>query len=181
MVLGARVNALLGNTKMAVVYPMLAIAGGAAHAVMTRAQPAGPMLGASGAIMGLAGMYVVLFPVYRVHVATWIRVIFTGFRLGLTFFTIRGFWVVLFYIMFDVAATAIGKSAAGGADDVAHWAHLGGFIAGMGIALMLLVTRLVDAHGGDILSVTLGKRAWLLLGRPSRRAGTRAIATTHPA
>jgi membrane associated rhomboid family serine protease len=120
------------------------------------------MIGASGPVMGLAGMYLVLFPAYRVHMATWIRMIFW---LGLTFFTIRGFWVVLFYIMFDVLSTLLGNQ-----DNVAHWAHLGGFVAGMVIALVLLLTRVVNAHGGDILSVMLGKHAWPLVGRPGRRA-----------
>ena len=52
---------------------------------------------------------------------------------------------------------------------MAHWAHLGGMLAGITIALLLLVTRLVNARGGDILSVTLGRHAWALIGRPRMR------------
>jgi hypothetical protein len=55
-------------------------------------------------------------------------------------------------------------------DDVGHWAHLGGFVAGMVVALGLLFTRQVYARG-DILSVALGKKAWWFVGRPSRFAG----------
>ena len=165
LVLGTRVNALLGNVKTAILYPLLAVAGGMGHLLTQRHAPASPMLGASGAIMGLAGMYLVLFPAHRVHMAVWIRVIFLAFRLGLTFFAIRGFWVVLFYIAFDVSATLLGAELG-----VAHWAHLGGFIAGVAVALLLLVTRLVNAHGGDILSVAFGRYAWAVVGRPGRRA-----------
>jgi membrane associated rhomboid family serine protease len=135
------------------------------------------MLGASGAIMGLAGMYFVLFPAYRVHVAIWLRLgLMTGFRLAWKLFAIRGFWVVLFYIAFDVLATALGAE-----DGVAHWAHLGGFIAGMAIALVLILTRLVNAYGGDILSVALGRYAWPLLGRPGQPAARPAPALTSQA
>jgi membrane associated rhomboid family serine protease len=185
LVFGTRVNALLGNLKTAIVYPVLAVAGGIGHLVAQRHHPASPMLGASGAIMGLAGMYLVLFPVYRVHMAIWLRLGFlgglrlalaTGFRVSWKLFAIRGFWVVLFYIAFDVLATALGAE-----DGVAHWAHLGGFIAGMAIALLLILTRLVNACGGDILSVTLGRYAWPLLGRPGGNAAQSAPALTSQA
>jgi membrane associated rhomboid family serine protease/pSer/pThr/pTyr-binding forkhead associated (FHA) protein len=166
MVFGTRVNALLGNLKTAIIYPALAIAGGVGHLLASRHEFPSPMLGASGAIMGLAGMYLVLFPVYRVHMAIWMRFgLFTGFKLAWKLFALRGFWVVLFYIAFDVLATVLGSE-----DHVAHWAHLGGFIVGALLALALLLTRVVNAHGGDLLSVLLGRWAWHLLGKPTRYA-----------
>jgi hypothetical protein len=55
---------------------------------------------------------------------------------------------------------------------VAHWAHLGGFAAGFVIAIGMLLTRGVDAHGGDLLSAMLGRRAWVLLGKPAGRQST---------
>jgi membrane associated rhomboid family serine protease len=163
-VLGMRVNALIGNLRTAIIYPILAIGGGLAHLVASTNEPAAPMIGASGAIMGLAGMYLVLFPAYKVHMAIWLRFLFTGFRLFWTIFAIRGFWVVLFYIAFDVSATIFGSE-----DSVAHWAHLGGFTTGVAIAMFLLMTRSVNAYGGDLLSIVLGKHAWPLLGRPGQR------------
>jgi membrane associated rhomboid family serine protease len=173
LVLGTRVNALIGNLKTAIVYPLLAVAGGVGHLLSTRGEPAAPMLGASGAVMGLAGMYLVLFPLYRIHMTIWLRLgLFTGFRLLFKIFALRGFLVVLFFIAFDVLATLL-KSP----DHVAHWAHLGGFITGALVALVLLFTRMTDAHGGDIVSVTLGKRAWTLLGKPAVRAATSTAAT----
>jgi membrane associated rhomboid family serine protease len=53
-------------------------------------------------------------------------------------------------------------------DGVAHWAHLGGFIFGMAFAVLLMMTRLVNAHGNDILSVIFGHYAWALIGSPGR-------------
>jgi membrane associated rhomboid family serine protease len=168
MVFGSRVNALIGNLLTLIIYPVLAIMGGVAHMVASTHELLHPMLGASGAIMGLAGMYLVLFPVHKVHMAGWWRWgLFGGFHLHLKLFDVRGFWVVLFYIAFDVIYTAFGLE-----DGTAHWAHLGGFLAGVVIALILLVARLANARGGDILTVILGRHAWALIGKPNRPAKT---------
>jgi hypothetical protein len=121
-------------------------------------------------------MYLVLFPVHKVYMAFWMRLgILTGFKRWTKIWPVRGFWVVLFFISFDILYTALGVH-----DHTAHWAHLGGFIAGISIALLLLLTRLVNARGGDLLSVTLGRHAWSLLGKPSSRTPSLATATPQP-
>jgi membrane associated rhomboid family serine protease len=51
---------------------------------------------------------------------------------------------------------------------VAHWAHTGGFLTGAAIGLGLLFSRMFNTHGGDVLSVALGKHAWPLIGKPAR-------------
>ncbi len=167
LVLGSRVNALIGNVMTLVVYPVLAVGAALVQMAFLADQPPMPMVGASGAIMGLAGMYLVLFPTNDVHMAAWIRWgLIGGFALSLKMWSVRGFWVVLFYIGFDVAYTLLGVE-----DEVAHWAHLGGFGVGMAIALFLLVTRLVNARGGDLLTAILGRHAWALVGRPRPEPG----------
>ncbi len=162
MVIGSRVNSLVGNGLTLVLYPVLAVASGLAHMISTAGQPLGASLGASGAVMGLAGMYLVLMPTPKVHMVAWFRWIFW---LRFKAFPVRGFWVVLFYIAFDVIYTVFGLES-----NVAHWAHLGGFLAGAAVALILLLLRLVNARGGDIVSAILGKRAWALVGKPNRPA-----------
>jgi membrane associated rhomboid family serine protease len=162
LVFGSRVNALIGNLWMLGLYPLFAIVSSIAHGISMAGGPPTPSLGASGAVMGLAGMYLVLFPVHRVHMALWMRWgLIGGFHLSLKSFAVRGFWVVLFYIAFDVVYTIFRLE-----DDVAHWAHLGGFIAGIATAAILLLARLINARGGDLFSVILGRHAWALVGRP---------------
>ncbi len=168
LVFGSRVNALIGNILTILLYPILAVGAALVHmASMAPTEPPTPMLGASGAIMGLAGLYLVLFPTPQVHMAAWIRLGLLGaFKLGLKMWSVRGFWVVLFYIAFDVFYTAMGID-----DGTAHWAHLGGFGVGAGIGLIFLLTRTINARGGDLISAMLGKHAWSLVGRPSTEPG----------
>ncbi len=163
LILGSRVNALIGNIWTAILYPVLAAAAGIAQMVASRNAHLYPMIGASGAVMGLAGMYLVFFPIHQVHMAAWIRLgLLTGFRLHYKAFIVRGIWVVLFYIAFDVFYTALGLK-----DGVAHWAHLGGFIAGVVLAVLLLLTRRVNARGADIFSAIFGHKAAALVGKPT--------------
>ncbi|MGA2229548.1 MAG: rhomboid family intramembrane serine protease [Tepidisphaeraceae bacterium] len=82
-----------------------------------------------------------------------------------------GLWMLLAWIgLNDVLPTVLGIH-----DHTAHWAHLGGFLCGMALALILLLTRQVDANGGDILSVTLGPAAWKIIGTPADRTRAQAV------
>jgi len=84
-----------------------------------------PNLGASGAIAGVLGAYFILYP--RARVLTWIFVVV----IYLPAWVILGYWFVLQFV--SGAATALiyeGRSVGGG---VAFWAHVGGFVAGVGL------------------------------------------------
>lgn len=162
MVFGSRVNALVGNIKAAILYPVLAILASIGHLISVSDSEPIAALGASGAIMGLAGMYFVIFPVHKVHMVAWWRWGFIRmFKLSYKTFSLRGFWVVLVYIALDIVATVLGAE-----DGVAHWAHLSGFGFGVAIALILLIARQVNGRGGDVLSAILGRHAWAIIGKP---------------
>jgi membrane associated rhomboid family serine protease len=83
-----------------------------------------PAIGASGAISGVMGAYIVLFP--RARVLTF----FFIFLVPVPAFFILGYW---FLLQFLEALAQFGTVSTGG---VAIWAHVGGFIMGMLIALL---------------------------------------------
>lgn len=160
LVFGSRVNALIGQPLTMIVYLLLAVLAGLADMASNVHGPCRGTIGASGAIMGLAGMYFVFFPLNKVHMLIWFRFLFF---LRYKLFALRGFWVVIFYIGLDVLSTVRRYD-----DGVAHWAYLGGFIFGMAFAVLLMMVRLVNAHGSDILSAIFGRYAWGLIGSPGR-------------
>lgn len=166
LVIGSRINSLAGNLGMALVYPLLAVLAGLVHLSAEADGPVVPMVGASGAIMGLAGMYLVLFPLQRIYMVVWLRMgLFMGFRLSQAVLPVMGFGVVLFYIAFDLLYITLNADTG-----TAHWAHMGGFVSGVAVASAMLAGRLVQS-GCDVYSLTLGRYAWPIIGSPRFHAG----------
>src|SRR6185295_1996698 len=87
-----------------------------------------PMVGASGAISGVMGAYIVLYPRVRVHMLV-ILVIFVT-RIVVPAYVMLGYWFLIQLIG--------GGLTSGSEGGVAFWAHAGGFIAG---ALLILLFR----------------------------------------
>ncbi len=78
-----------------------------------------PMIGASGAVSGVLGAYIVLHP----HAKVWTFVVFRTFWLPASL--VLGFWIVV-----QIANAWIAPAGMGG---VAWFAHIGGFLAGMAL------------------------------------------------
>jgi membrane associated rhomboid family serine protease len=159
LIFGSRVNALIGNLATLALYPMLIVIAGVIHMVASSSGPPIPMLGASGAIMGMAGMYFMLFPLSKVYMAAYMRIFIVIFRMSI--WSVYGLVVVGLYILIDVFWVSVAMETG-----TAHWAHIGGFLGGVVLAAILLLSRLLNASGADLLSVTLGKHAWAILGTP---------------
>jgi membrane associated rhomboid family serine protease len=85
-----------------------------------------PNLGASGAIAGVLGAYVLLFPKRRVTVLLWYGVV------QMPALIVIGFWIVLQFFN-GIGSIAVSTDTGG----VAYMAHIGGFIAGLVLALVL--------------------------------------------
>jgi len=81
-----------------------------------------PLVGASGAISGVLGAYFLWFPRNRVRVLVWLFVFIDVIRLPAR-------WVLGFYLLVDNLVPFLFDAGAGG---VAHGAHIGGFLAGLG-------------------------------------------------
>ncbi len=84
-----------------------------------------PAIGASGAIAGVLGAYLLLFPRRRVR---------TLFMMGLiTVMEIPAVWLLVMWMVIQLFQGVGGLVVAGGGGGVAYWAHVGGFVAGAGI------------------------------------------------
>ncbi|GIW24263.1 rhomboid family intramembrane serine protease [Meiothermus sp.] len=116
-VFGPSLEARLGSGRYVGLYLLSGIAAALVQAFLTP-DPAVPMVGASGAISGVTGGYVLLFP--RAYVLTWL---FPFFWAWLPAVLYLGYWAAL--QLFNALL---------GMPGVAWWAHLGGFATGMLLA-----------------------------------------------
>ena len=90
-----------------------------------------PMLGASGAIAGVMGAYFVLYPQSRVLTAVFIIIFFDVIEIPAVFFL--GIWFLM-QLLSGFGSLGVTNAASGG---TAFWAHVGGFVAGVIVGLVL--------------------------------------------
>lgn len=120
---GDNVEDRLGHFGFAMFYLACGLAASALH-VATNPSSGVPVIGASGAIAGVMGAYLLLFPKARIDIAIILIVFIRVFTLPA--YVVLGFWVV-FQLLNGVAV--IGLETGG----VAYWAHIGGFLAGIAL------------------------------------------------
>ncbi|HEY4123000.1 MAG TPA: rhomboid family intramembrane serine protease [Rhizomicrobium sp.] len=86
-----------------------------------------PVIGASGAISGVLGAYVLLYPRAKVRVIVPLGIIFFPFRIG-------AMWVVGFWFVLQLFNAVVSDASQPG---VAWWAHVGGFLVGAALTPVL--------------------------------------------
>ncbi len=150
---GNNVEHRLGRVGYLVVYLATGVAATLAFAWLS-GPSLRPLVGASGAISGVLGLYFLLFPRNQVKVFVFLFPIFANTVL------LPARWVLGAYVVLDNLVPLMGEAAG----NVAYGAHLGGFAAGLVVAW-------------------LGERfAWRWPGQDRRwRAGARAARTTTDA
>jgi membrane associated rhomboid family serine protease len=122
-VFGNNIEDRLGRIRFPVFYLVTGIAASFAH-ILFSASSTVPTVGASGAISGILGGYILLWPA-----ATIISIV----PLGFFFFSVRTpAWVSLgLWFVVQLLGTTAGLGRAGDQGGVAYLAHIGGFIAGL--------------------------------------------------
>jgi membrane associated rhomboid family serine protease len=117
-IFGDNIEDYFGHIGYLLFYLVCGIGSGLVH-VLFNWNSAVPAIGASGAISGVMGAYILLFP--RAKILTF----FFIFLIPVPAFIILGYW---FVFQFLEALGSVGSIASGG---VAVWAHVGGFVIGM--------------------------------------------------
>lgn len=130
-VFGNSICAKLGNSSYLFVYAGLAWL---AAAVQLSAGDGRPGVGASGAISGVVGMFLVWFPLNSVTCFYY----FYPFYRHAGAFSISSYWMILLWLVFDILGVIFGVG------NIGYWAHIGGFIGGVGLATLLLQLGIVE-------------------------------------
>lgn len=125
-IFGDNIEEKLGHARYLGFYVICGIVAGALHVFIDPASTI-PTVGASGAISGVLGAYLLMFP--RARVLTVIPVFFFIQLVELPALFVLGFW---FVIQFFNGLASLGFET-GGMGGVAWWAHIGGFLAGMAL------------------------------------------------
>ena len=123
-IFGNAVNYKFGHLRYLVFYALSALVAGMAHYTLQ----GGPVVGASGAIFGVMGAFLIYFPRNDLEV---ISIVFL--RMGTQI--ISSGWMIAFWIVWNLLMLWLGWGGR-----VALWAHIGGFAAGFATAVICLKT-----------------------------------------
>jgi membrane associated rhomboid family serine protease len=129
-IFGDNVEDTLGHGRFLLFYLLSGVVAAAAQTAMSPGS-AVPMIGASGAVSGVLGAYIILFP--YATVLTLVTFIFFFRLVRIPAVIILGFWIVVQF--FNGLGSFSRESGEGG---VAWFAHIGGFVAGI---VFLLIIR----------------------------------------
>jgi len=135
-VFGDNVEDVMGKFRFSIFYVICGVAAAAAQ-MISNPSSAVPMVGASGAIGGILGAYVVLFPRAPVDM-----LVFLGFfitRMVVPAFLMLGYWFAL-QLLGGVFSLGV---ASGG---TAFWAHVGGFVSGIALVKLFCKSDRLEAR-----------------------------------
>ena len=132
-IFGNNVEDSMGRARFVAFYLLSGI-GAAAMQVVSSPASVVPMVGASGAIGGIMGAYVILYP--RVRVVTLVPIGFFLTTIALPAWVMLGYWMLLQLL----------GTLGGGEGGVAVWAHIGGFIVGAALVKLFARSEYVAAR-----------------------------------
>jgi membrane associated rhomboid family serine protease len=134
-IFGNNVEDSMGHGRFLVFYLLTGLVAAGSH-VAASPDSTLPMVGASGAISGIMGAYLVLYPRARVYTLFIIIIIIRIFPLPAWFF-------LLYWFLLQLASSYVQLPGSGGG--VAFWAHIGGFVTGAAVVKLFENRVLVQA------------------------------------
>jgi membrane associated rhomboid family serine protease len=135
-IFGNNVEDSMGHVRFALFYLLCGLAAGVGQILADTASGI-PMVGASGAIGGVMGAYVVLYPRIHVHLLVFLGFFVTVIAVPAIF--MLGYW---FLLQILGGFGSLGREGGG----TAFWAHIGGFVAGAVLVNLFKVPELVERH-----------------------------------
>jgi membrane associated rhomboid family serine protease len=129
-IFGRGVEDLIGHTKYLFLYFACGFAAAFLH-ILVNSNSTEPTIGASGAIAGVMGAYLIKFP--RAHIVTLVFIIVFITTVDIPAMFLLLYW---FAIQFFSGVGSVGYSASSNGD-VAWFAHVGGFVAGMLLVMLM--------------------------------------------
>jgi membrane associated rhomboid family serine protease len=130
-IFGDNIEHRLGHLRFLLFYLACGLAASVAHILFNSGSNI-PAVGASGAISGVLGGYLLMFPRNQVYVLTW------GGVMAVPAIFMLGLWIVTQFIA-GVGSIAVTDATAGGG--VAYMAHIGGFVAGLILSRLFSIGR----------------------------------------
>jgi membrane associated rhomboid family serine protease len=130
---GNNVEDSMGRVRYVIFYVLCGLAAAAAQ-VIAGPDSIVPMVGASGAISGVMGAYIVLYPHVRVY--TLVPIFFFITSIALPAWVMLGYWMLL----------QVFGGLGGAESGVAFWAHVGGFVAGVAVIKLFARPEYVSRH-----------------------------------
>ncbi len=130
-IFGDNIEDRLGHFKYLIFYLLCGVG---ASLIQVAFNPSStiPTIGASGAISGVLGAYLISFPNARIYT---LLIIFVIIR----FVELPAFLFLIFWFVFQFVAVTAQAGAAENVGGVAYWAHMGGFV--IGIALLWIMPK----------------------------------------
>jgi membrane associated rhomboid family serine protease len=122
-IFGDNVEDRMGPGRFLIFYLLMGVLAGVTH-WFTNAQSTVPTVGASGAIAGVLGAYLILFP--RSQIVVLLPIFFFPF-----FFQLPAVTYLLFWFLSQVLSGTLAGLSASQVGGIAFWAHVGGFVAGV--------------------------------------------------
>ncbi len=155
-IFGNNVEDSMGSFRFVVFYVLCGFAAATLQVALNPASPV-PMVGASGAIGGVMGAYILLFPRVQVHMLVILGFLVT--TIAVPAVLMLGYWLLIQLI------GAFGSAGAQGGG-VAFWAHVGGFVAGGALVYVFRDRELLARHPYHGWKRRSPSRAWNRINRP---------------
>src|SRR2546429_4790216 len=146
-VFGNNIEDSMGHTRFVVFYLLSGVAAAATQMLVDPGSRI-PMVGASGAISGVMGAYILLYPRLRLQTIITLGFFFT--TVTLPAYVILGYSVLLQVLFGTVGAIS---RAQGG---VGAWAHVGGFVAGLLLIKLFANSEYLERRRGRMLILPRG-------------------------